>query len=156
VTPNFALEAAGSFGLLGAASECESCGGNALTAGLAVRAHLVEGAALDPWMRFGMGYRRLSVNRSNDEVAAVLSVAPGEYHGLDLARLAIGADFAPVRGFAFGPYLAVDLGTNVAFPAGAIAESNPYAYFSVGLSLSLDPVALASPPAPPNRTASVD
>lgn len=146
LSPSFALEAAGSFGLLGASSDCSSCAGDALTAGLGVRAHLIEGAALDPWIRFGMGYRRLSVERTSDEVATVLSVAPGEYHGIDLARFALGADFAPVRGFAFGPYLAVDLGTNVAFPAVAVAESNPYAYFSVGVSIALDPLGLAADP----------
>jgi hypothetical protein len=154
LTPNFALDAAGSFGLAGASSDCDPCAGNALTVGLGVRAHLVEGAALDPWIRFGVGYRRLAIERTNDEVAAVLAVAPGEYHGVDIARLALGADFAPVRGLAFGPYLALDLGTNVAFPAGAIAESNPYAYLSVGVSISLDPLGLAADPAPSTGPAS--
>jgi hypothetical protein len=154
LTPNVALEGAGSFGLLGATSDCDSCAGDAVTAGLGVRAHLVEGAALDPWIRFGMGYRRLSVERSGDEISDVLAVAPGVYHGVDLARLALGAEFAPVRGFSFGPYLAVDLGTNVAFPSGAIAESNPYAFFSVGVSLALDPLGLAAESTPATQAAS--
>ncbi len=150
LSPSLELDAEGTYGLLAAAGDCDSCEGSLLVAGLGMRAHLVEGAALDPWIRFGMAYRRLAFERGSDEVANVLSIAPGDYHGIDLAQISLGADFAPVRGFGFGPFFEVDLGTNVAWPdAAGSTGTNPYAYFALGINITLDPVAMASAPAKP-------
>jgi hypothetical protein len=148
LSPNLELDADGAYGLLAGAADCDSCQGSLLVAGLGMRAHLVEGAALDPWIRFGMAYRRLTFERGADEVANVLTIAPGDYHGVDLAQISLGADFAPVRGFGFGPFFEVDLGTNVAWP-GSAGGTNPYAYFALGINITIDPIAMASPSSAP-------
>ncbi len=151
LSPSLELDATGEYGLLGASGDCDSCEGTLLNIGLGIRAHLVEGASLDPWIRFGVGYRGVSVVRGEDEVASVLAVVPGDYHGIDVAQISLGADFFPVRGFGVGPFLAFDLGTNVAWTdeASAASEPRPYAYFSLGIDVTLDPVGMASTaPAP--------
>lgn len=160
LSPALELDATGAYGLLGASGDCDSCAGSVLEIGLGVRAHLVEGAALDPWVRFGVAYRGITVERGEDEVASVLAVAPGDYHGIDVAQISMGADFFPVKGFGFGPFIAFDIGTNVAWADGvdATAEARPYAYFSLGIDITLDPVGMATPSsapsaAPPKETA---
>ncbi len=161
LSPSVELDATGEYGLLGASGDCDTCEGTLLSVGLGLRAHLVEGAALDPWVRFGVAYRGISLARGEDEVASVLEVTPGDYHGIDVAQISFGADFFPVRGFGFGPFMEFDIGTNVAWPEGldATAEARPYAFFSIGIDITLDPVGMATPAArpvvdaPPKETA---
>ena len=151
LSPSLELDATGEYGLLGASGDCETCEGTLLNVGLGIRAHLVEGASLDPWIRFGVAYRGVSLVRGEDEVASVLAVAPGDYHGIDVAQISLGADYFPVRGFGLGPFIAFDIGTNVAWPDGleATAEARPYAFLSLGVDITLDPVGMATPPSKP-------
>lgn len=155
------LDLRGSYGMFSAPTECESCSSDMATGGLGFTAHLTQGAAFDPWFRYGAAYRTFSVEHGEDEATSVLAVGNGRYHGVDIAQLTLGADFFPAKGFGFGPFLEVDMGTFVAWPDDSLRGTRFYAFFSVGLEIELDPVqwvASAEPapqpaPAPAPKTA---
>ena len=147
VSRHLELDARGAWGLLTGPNACESCESTFATAGLGLTAHLTVGASIDPWVRLGVGYRMFELEHGEDESSRVLQTSNGSYHGVDLAQLGLGADFYPVPGFGFGPWLEVDMGTFVAWPDEATTQGTRiYAFFMVGLELELDPVMWASPP----------
>lgn len=149
------LDVRGGYGLLSSPTECADCSSDVATASLGFTHHLTNGAAFDPWIRLGTGYRTFSVEHGAAESSAVLEIVNGRYHGVDIAQLSLGADFFPVPGFGFGPWLEADMGTFVAWPDGSREGTRFYAFFQVGLEIELDPVQWtedskpAPAPAPP-------
>lgn len=148
------LDAAGGYGLFAAGGTCESCTGSLAAANLGFRYHLLQGASLDPWIRLGAGWRSFALDFGDDEGPNVLNLTRGRYHGVDFAQIALGAVFSPVSGFGLGPYFESALGSFVAWPDGSRVGTRPYAFFSFGLSIDLDPVRWASPA--PQRAATGD
>lgn len=133
------LDASGSYTLLSGTGRCEACGASAIDVGLGLTYHLAQGIAVDPWVSYGLGFRTATY-----EVPAGQSRAPvsGErHHGLDVARLGVGADFFPIPSFGVGPYLEASLGAYLARP-----EPDPggatYAFVALGARVVFDPVAL--------------
>lgn len=123
------LELSGSYALLG----CSDCTGRSLDLGLGFAYHIAQGIAFDPWISYGVGYRRITF--SSDGPAAFNDV----YHGLDVARIALGGDFYPVPSFGIGLFAALDGGTYLSRPDGG-SGITPYGFFQAGLRLSLDPL----------------
>jgi hypothetical protein len=117
---------------------CTACSGNSIAAGLGLTYHLVQASAMDPWARFSMGYRTSDFEFPADASEA-RELAPGRYHGIDIARFTMGASFAPVAGFSVGPSIMIGVGTFVSGPE-ELRPTRAYGLFQLGLTLELDPV----------------
>jgi len=104
---------------------CESCTLWSMDIGPSLVFRPTQGFALEPWVSYGAGYRHnvLVLDSGNERVL-----------GVDVAKLAIGADWYPAAVFGFGPYIATDIGVRT---SGDVAG---YAIFQAGLRLSLDPM----------------
>ncbi|HTN83124.1 MAG TPA: hypothetical protein VL242_05550 [Sorangium sp.] len=132
------LEASGSYALLSAAGGCSGCSGQSLDLGLGFVYHLAQGLAVDPWISYGVGYRRAVLTGSEDSAAG--QTAPDDvFHGLDVARIALGADFYPVSSFGLGVFAELDGGTYLSRP-GDGSRAAAYGFFQFGLRLALDPM----------------
>ena len=131
------LEGFGSYTLLD--GSCAGCEARSFDAGLGFSYHLAQGLAIDPWISYGVAFRSFRFEAPADAAAGLDRPAEGSYMGLDFARIAIGADFYPVPGLGFGPYVELDLGTYVDRP-----EPDPgasvHAFFQLGVRVALDPV----------------
>jgi hypothetical protein len=136
VTRHGVVEAVVDYGRLGAPSGCSGCNGHQLAIGLGVSYHMAQGIALDPWVSYGLGFR-FSTFRVLDIVTN--KVESQEYRGIDVARLALGADFYPLSFVGLGPYIESDIGTNVKFPK-ADYRGSVYAMFQLGVRLTFDPL----------------
>ncbi len=152
------LEASASYSLLAGADVCLACKGRSFDLGLGFAYHLAQGIAMDPWVSFGAGWRSSTFtfddpasDKDNPALVGVLPVASGRaYQGLDVARIALGADFYPVPKLGFGPFVEADFGTYLARPAPtpkhgetvgpADAGGATYAFFQVGLRIAFDPM----------------
>ncbi len=129
-------------------SGCDNCKGSSFDFGLGLAYHLAQGIAVDPWGSFGVGVRSqrytilrdLALPRSSDKVL------DQSYLGLDIARIALGADFYPLPYLGLGPYFEADIGTNFRRPDPTFGPS-AYAFFQVGVRIALDPFRRAAPPA---------
>ncbi|HVY46344.1 MAG TPA: hypothetical protein VHB21_10720 [Minicystis sp.] len=130
------LEATVDYGLLAAPVGCSACYGRNLTLALGFSYHLAQATALDPWVSYGVGFR-FQTYRVQNLVSGTVST--DAYRGIDVARLALGADFFPVRFAGLGPYLEGDIGTNIKFPHADYGGS-AYAMFQFGVRLTLDPI----------------
>jgi hypothetical protein len=136
------LEAFGSYALLD--GNCAGCKARSFDAGLGFSYHLAQGLAIDPWISYGVAFRSFEFEANNllDLGSAEVS---GSYTGLDFARIAIGADFYPVPGFGFGPFVELDLGTfvdrdrNPGDP-GPDPGASVHAFFQLGVRVAIDPV----------------
>jgi hypothetical protein len=129
------LEASGSYALLSAAEGCNGCSGRSLDLGLGFVYHLAQGIAFDPWISYGVGYRR-AVLTGSEGSAAGPTVSDSVFHGIDVARIALGGDFYPVSSFGIGMFAELDAGTYLSRPGDATV----YGFFQFGLRLALDPV----------------
>lgn len=132
------VEASGSYALLSAASGCNGCSGRSLDLGLGFVYHLAQGIAFDPWISYGVGYRRAVLTRAEDSAAGP-TVSDHVFHGLDVARIALGGDFYPVSSFGIGVFAELDAGTYLSRP-GEGSDATAYGFFQFGLRLALDPV----------------
>lgn len=144
------LQAFGDWTRMLAPAACGSgCGGRSYSVGLGLTYHLAQGLAFDPWASFGVAYR-------NSSFLVIDPAAPAErvtqaYHGIDVARIALGGDFYPTPFFGFGPFLEADFGTNfrwprplVALPADVSNTARTYAMFQVGIRIAFDPLRRAA------------
>ncbi len=155
------IDVRGSYGQFASDNTCPSCAATLANANLGFTYHALQGAAMDPWVRIGAGYRTLALEYADDEADRILQIATGRYHGIDITNLSLGADFAPVGGFAFGPFIEVDMGTFASWPEGSISGTRAYGFLMLGLEIELDPMqvgarprrAPAKPPAPPAKPA---
>jgi hypothetical protein len=130
------------------------CGGSSFVVGAGITYHLVQGIAFDPWGSFGMAYRGslFQVVAPQNVVVdgqayAANHLAPQNYQGLDVARIAFGGDYYPVPWFGFGPFVEVDVGTNlhrpaplVTLPPNVIEGPRTYGFFQVGFRIAFDPM----------------
>ncbi|XXX82128.1 hypothetical protein WMF30_25545 [Sorangium sp. So ce134] len=132
------LEASGSYALLSAADGCSGCSGRSLDIGIGLVYHLAQGIAFDPWISYGVGYRRAALTWEEDS-AAGRTASDHVFHGLDVARIALGGDFYPVSSFGVGVFAELDAGTYLSRP-GDDAGATAYGFFQFGLRLALDPV----------------
>jgi hypothetical protein len=149
------LDASASVLLLGEPDRCVGCSLTGFSASLGLSYHLAQGVAIDPWVRFGAGFRSIDVD--TDASTRVGRAPSGTYLGVDVAQLALGASFAPVGGVAFGPFIGLDLGTFLERPSqrtesgGELAlGGSTYAVFQAGLRFELDPVRWFGGAAPPS------
>jgi hypothetical protein len=71
---------------------------SSIAAGPLVRYHLVQGMRFDPWLSYGIGFRRTKFG--SDSVT-----------GIDWARVVIGGDWYPFDNFGIGPVLELTMGT---------------------------------------------
>lgn len=140
------------------------CGGRSWSVGLGLTYHLAQGIAFDPWASFGVAYRNSSflivdptaTVKANQEPAKIAQA----YHGIDVARIAIGGDFYPTRFFGFGPFLEADFGTNFRWPKPLVAlppdvsnSARTYAMFQVGFRIAFDPMRRGAAATPQKRAA---
>lgn len=138
---NVTLQAEGDWAKLYSPGSCSTkCGGQTYSVGLGLTYHITQALGFDPWVSYGIGYRRTSFNL----------VAPQNFQGIDVARLAIGGDFYPTPVFGFGPWLGVNLGTNFRWadplePLPPDVRNGPrtYALFQAGFRISFDPMRTA-------------
>ncbi len=133
---------------------CVGCSGDHASLSLGLTYHLVQGVALDPWMRFGTGYR--TANYQGTSKSPQLDYfAPGRVHGWDVAQLSLGAMFFPVSSFGFGPFAEADIGTYLNRPVigNDPGSPRPYAFFQLGLEVEIDPVRWVKPNPPPAKNA---
>jgi hypothetical protein len=133
------LEASGSYAALPAASGCEGCSGKSLDLGLGFVYHIAQGIAFDPWVSYGVGYRRAVFSGATGATRAPLAFPDAAFHGLDIARIALGGDFYPVPAFGLGAFLELDAGTYLSRPEEGFGAT-AYGFFQVGLRLALDPL----------------
>ncbi|MGK3993846.1 hypothetical protein [Sorangium sp. So ce1024] len=138
LTRDVVLEASGSYALLSAAGGCNGCSGRSLDLGLGLVYHVAQGLAIDPWISFGVGYRRTALTGSEGAPGSP-TTSDQVFHGLDVARIALGGDFYPVAPFGVGLFAELDAGTYLSRP-GESGGPAPYGFFQVGLRLALDPV----------------
>jgi hypothetical protein len=141
------------------------CSGWGYALGLGVTYHLAQGLAVDPWGSFGIAYRRSLFQTmaptavvADGKSCAAGSICAEGYGGLDVARIAFGGDFYPVPWMGFGPFVEVDAGTNlgqpylqppVSLPPNVGTGPRAYAYFSLGVRVTFDPVRQGSLPRRP-------
>ncbi|WP_437282704.1 hypothetical protein WME90_19630 [Sorangium sp. So ce375] len=132
------LEASGSYTLLSAASGCSDCSGRSLDLGLGFVYHVAQGLAFDPWVSYGVGYRRAAFTWS-EAPAAGPTGTDHVFHGLDFARVALGGDFYPVSTLGVGVFAELDAGTYLSRP-GEGSDPTAYGFFQFGVRLALDPL----------------
>lgn len=147
------LELTGAYAKLLPAGGCSqvaggSCSGSTYELGLGLVYHVAQGIAFDPWISYGAAFRSTSLHVSPSLKGT--SILPGDtdsvgYKGIDVARFALGGDFYPIPSFGFGPYLEADFGTYLARP-GPVTTGATYAFFGIGVRLTLDTVRLLSSP----------
>ena len=141
------LEATVDYAKLGAPVGCSACFGKQVTLALGFSYHLAQGVALDPWVSYGAGVR-FSTYRAQDEITSVIHDV--SFRGVDVARIALGADFYPISTVGIGPFFEIDAGTNVSFPADTVTFAGssveggyspaPYAMLQVGVRVTVDPL----------------
>jgi hypothetical protein len=104
---------------------CDGCSLYSIHVGPSLVFRPAMGFALDPWVSYGAGYRHnvLILESGNERVL-----------GVDVAKLAIGADWYPAAVFGFGPYIETDIGVRT---SGDVAA---YVLFEAGLRMSFDPM----------------
>jgi hypothetical protein len=95
-----------------------------LAVGPLVRYHLVQGTRFDPWVSFGVAFRRTTTDAST-------------LTGLDWAHLQLGGDWYAGSQVGFGPLLELSLGSFVD-STGPLADGAINAHFLLGGRLVFD------------------
>jgi hypothetical protein len=131
------LEVSASYARLSAASQCPACAGSSFDLGLGLVYHIAQGIAFDPWISYGAGYRRATFSGSTG-LSAVEGFPEDAFHGLDLARVALGGDFYPAPAFGIGAFVELGAGTYLSRPDDFGAAA--YGFLQVGLRLAFDPL----------------
>lgn len=131
---------------------CDSCGASSVAASLGLSYHLLQGASLDPWIRFGVGYRTTELTYAATEAGRFRNLPDGRYHGLDIAKITLGATYFPVQGFGFGPWLSLGVGTFLAGPE-PLDGRRAYGFFQLGARFEIDPMSWVGGSSPPATTA---
>jgi len=139
-----AVHARFDYGTFGSGGDCPSggtCEATSMAFGGGVDYHLVNGAAFDPWMRAGLGYRIMRYDLKWSGYQSEL-----EYSGVEWLHLAVGGDWYAHEMIGFGPYMALDIGSygtrpdaDVPGTSGA-SEGATHTFFSIGLRGVFDPM----------------
>ncbi|OQB17279.1 MAG: hypothetical protein BWY17_01053 [Deltaproteobacteria bacterium ADurb.Bin207] len=139
-----ALQARFEYGMLSANDQCPNggtCEATTLAFGAGVDYHLVHGAAFDPWLRAGMGYRWTRFDLRWEGINRDRA-----YAGLDWLHLAIGGDWYPHPMIGLGPFFALDIGSYQARPdspppgTSGPAQATVHTFVSLGLRAVFDPM----------------
>jgi hypothetical protein len=157
ITRHAVIEAVGQYTTFGAPTACTGCSGSSIELGLGFSYHLAQGVAIDPWIGYGLGLRFATFDAyptSPTGGPSGSSPTPQGFRGIDVARIALGADFYPVPAIGLGPYFEADIGT-------AFARHDPtlgpavYGFFQLGLRVAFDPFqrTLRAPQAEPKASA---
>jgi hypothetical protein len=161
-----ALELVGQFVKFSASQECPACDSEMFAGGLGLTYHTSQALGFDPWVRFGAGFRSITVGGtlpSTLETKALesttLTNVPvlGVYRGLDVASFSLGGDYYPIPWVGIGLFLAGDVGVQLNAPNSA-ARGAVYGFFQAGLRLAFEPQrkpVVTRPAAPPASTALV-
>lgn len=156
------LRAVGHYVPLASSGDCATCGGHTYDLGLGLVYHVSQALAMDPWVSYGLAYRKLHVATNPgedpqglDRHALPASATAIDYKGIDFARLSLGADFRPLRALGVGAYFETDLGTFFSRP-GAETTGSVYLFLGVGARITLGPLPSGPSPTatPPTRSAS--
>lgn len=117
ISRSFALAAFGAYEAYGAPSACPDCTATGLVGGLGLVYHLAQGIAVDPWVRYGVGYRSAAVSVPEQQAAPLLGgPSSGTFRSLDVVSLAIGADYYPLPTFGLGIFAGLDVGRSFSRP----------------------------------------
>lgn len=137
ITRYSSIDVRGAFTTFLPGGGCASCEGRALGASLGLTYHAAQGIAFDPWVRFGAGYRNWTLK---GDVLSGEANAPlgGTYHAIDVAQIALGGDFLPLRHLGFGLYAEGDVGVFAGVPS-ALALRNVYGSIQIGFRVSIEP-----------------
>ena len=128
VSRQVVIGAFGEFDVWSEGSSCNGCDAAGFAVGPFVRFHLVQGLRFDPWLGFGVGYERLTLDDGDTQRTLA---------GLQWARFGVGGDWYPSRNFGVGPYLGLSSGGYFDRPDEAGAIRTHWA-FSIGARLTLD------------------
>ena len=111
---------------------CSECSVTTVGAGMGLAYHPTHAFALDPWIRYAVGYRFTSTSYQLSDGGEITSASES---AIDFAKISLGGDFYPDPVFGFGPYMALDLGLNR-------LDDTPQLYGNVqlGLRLVFDPM----------------
>ena len=86
---------------------CDTCRSNTFAVGPFAVYHAVQGLRFDPWILFGIAYEKATVSQPG---------RTANFSGIEWLRVAIGGDYYALSGFAFGPYVELDLGSFIDRP----------------------------------------
>ena len=114
ITRHAVIEAAAQYTSFGAPTACTGCSGSSIELGLGFSYHLAQGVAIDPWISYGLGLRFATFDAyPTSPTGGPSGSAPTSqgFRGLDVARIALGADFYPIPVVGLGPYFEADVGT---------------------------------------------
>jgi hypothetical protein len=145
------LEVAGEYAKLAASRSCApSCSGSTFDLGLGLVFHVAQGLAIDPWVSYAVAFRSTSFSIPDSARSTGLlfsDATSSSYKGIDVARFALGGDFYPIPELGFGPFLEADFGSYFWRPEGSAGAAPPgsvYAFFGLGLRVTLEPMRLFS------------
>ena len=107
-----------------------------LTPGIAASYHIRPYTRLDPWVQLGVGYRFFWENQEATGTNLLT-------HGLELAKLTIGADFRVDKDVALAPFIGADVGLPLAQSTNngsSVSITSPEAnvYLFAGLQARFD------------------
>jgi hypothetical protein len=96
-----------------------------IAAGAMARYHVVQGLSADPWVSYGVGFRRAS-NGTN------------AFTGLDWLRVQLGTDWYPWHALGIGPLAQITLGTYFSETNASLGTASVYANFIAGGRIVFD------------------
>ena len=101
-----------------------TCSAQSFSVNLGFTYHVAQALGFDPYVRYGAGYRALTVN---GPLADISSTAPaaGTFHGVDVMDLTLGGDFYPVSWFGLGLFLNGVVGVQARAPSAETVMSSP-------------------------------
>jgi hypothetical protein len=116
----------GAYGEIGLPDDqlCSTCKGSSFSVGPFVRYHLAQGVRFDPWLSYGVGFRKTTLGSSS-------------WTGFDFIRFQLGGDFYAWPSLGFGPF--ADLAVGTFFDATPKLTSHSVnAHFTVGIRVVFD------------------
>jgi hypothetical protein len=125
------------YGMIGSGDGCPpglDCSARSIAVGAGLGYHLVNGASIDPWLRVGVGYRRMTFDQTGPGASASRT-----YSGFEWLHLGIGADWYAVSGLAMGPFASFEFGSYGSHPSDSRADYSYHSFLSFGLRGTFDP-----------------
>jgi len=114
-----------------------SCSAQMFAVGLGLTYHTAQALGFDPWVRFGTGYRAMTIRGPLTDISAT-APASGTFHGVDVVDLTLGGDYFPAPWFGLGLYMTGVVGVDVSAPS-AEAKGAVYGFFQAGIRIALEP-----------------
>lgn len=112
---------------LGAPGSCRTtCGGAGFALEAFVAYHVLQGLSVDPWIRYGAGFRNLTLD------------AGATYSGFDWLNFRVGADYFLNSNFGLGAFFGTIVGHYLAQSDRDIESPRVHVEFLLGLSGVVD------------------